>query len=123
MAVISIEYNDGNKQNLGYKSVKISYDNLRKEKIFNSGNFVKDWFDCNKFITQELSDLEFHFSNSSSVDHFIMNGAPYHSVYLVFDENDKCELHYGNEWYNNGIEFFVPAFIKPTWNELKEMCK
>lgn len=39
-AIISIEYDEGNKKNLGYKYVSISYDNEKKE--FSSGNFVVD---------------------------------------------------------------------------------
>ena len=92
MAVTSINYNDGGKP-LVYKSVEESYDYGKHKKVFNSGNFVKDWFDCNKFIIQELSDKEYGFANSSSVDHFIMDGAPFESGYLHIVD-DKPVLKY-----------------------------
>lgn len=121
MAVYGIDYDDGNKKKLGYKSVSISYDNLKKEKIFNSGNFVKDWYDLVKFMIMELSKTEPHFIGSSSVDHFFMDGAKFDEAYLV-DENEKSVLKYGS-YYKDGIIFYVPEGTQPTWKELKEICK
>ena len=125
MSVTSINYNDGGKP-LDYKSVEVSYDYGKLEKVFNSGNFVKDWFDCNKFIIFELADKEYAFSNSSNVDHFIMDGAPYDSAYLKpvdkKNDDDKWFLDYVYDQHDEGIEFFVPKGTKPTWEELKTMC-
>lgn len=122
MAVYGINYDEGNKKNLGYKSIDISYDNLKKKKIFDSGNFVKDWFDLVKFITKELADTESHFTGSSSVDGFFMDGADYDEAYLVVDEKGVPELCYG-DFEEIGMKLYVPAGTKPTWVELKEMCK
>lgn len=132
MAVYGINYDDGNKKNLGYESVRVSYGENQK-KIFNSGNFVKDWFDLMKFIINELSETEFHFSASSSVDHFIMDGAPYDSAYLhmvnekpvlkYVDKTKENYLYEQQDVYEDGTEFFVPEGTQPTWEELKEMCK
>ena len=121
MAVIGISYNDGNKKNLGYESVDISYgSSLNKKKVFNSGDFVKDWYDCNAFIIHELIDTEYHFSNSSSVDHFIMDGAPYKSAYLKTpDGGTTWILDYEYDAQNQGVEFFVNENEQPTWEELK----
>jgi predicted glutamine amidotransferase len=125
MAFTTINYSEGNpmKENLGYESVEIHYGKPEKKKFFNTGNFVKDWFDLRKFQIMELSDKEEFFTHSSTVDHFIMDGAPYESAYLVTDEQEVSELCYGSDWYTLGIEFFVPEGTKPTWAELKEMCK
>jgi len=124
MAIVAINYDEGNIKDLRYKSVNFSYGNPRQEKVFASGNFVKDWFDMRKFMIQELFETELHFSQSSSVNHFIMDGAPYDSEYLVYDEKEeKYVLKYGSEWCDKGIEFFVPEHTQPTWDELKEMCK
>ena len=121
MAVVGINYSEGSKKkNLGYKSVYVFYGNgKREEKIFDSGDFVKDWYDYRKFLIQELSEKEHAFCNSSTVDHFIMDGAPYDSAYLII-KNKKGELYYGNEFYEKGIEFFVNKGTKPTWQELKD---
>lgn len=121
MAVTGIIYDEGNKSNLGYGGVSISYgDGMKTQKLFNSGNFVKDWFDLNKFIVYELSDVEHFFANSSSVDHFIMDGAPYESRYLKQIDENNWEL---TTVYGDGIEFFVDEGTNPTWKELKEMFK
>lgn len=122
MAVISIDYKEGSKRkDLGYKGVEISYANLKKQKKFTSGDFVKDWYDCNKFIITKLYEKEGHFSNSSSVNHFIMDGAPFISAYLVSTDKSS-ELFYGHTYYQEGIEFFVKENTKPTWHELRKMC-
>lgn len=123
MAIIRINSNE-DKENLIYESVRIGYGE-NEEKVFSSGNFVKDWYDMRKFMIQQLSETEPFFSQSSSVDHFIMDGAPYESAYLKFDENENPYLSYVYNLYDNddGIEFFVPEGTKPTWEELKEMCK
>lgn len=125
MAVYGINYDEGNEQDLGYESVDISYDNLKKKKVFNSGNFVKDWYDLVKFMIMELGKTEPHFIGSSSTDHFFMDGAKFDEAYLV-DENvngeTKSVLKYDG-YYEDGIEFFVPEGTQPTWAELKEICK
>ena len=123
MAVYGINYDEGNKENLGYKSVDISYGNLKEQKVFDSGNFVKDWFDLMKFIITVLRKIEMNFIGSSSIDHFFMDGAKYDKAYLVLvNENNKTVLEYDLE-YEDGIVFYVPEGTKPTWEELKEMCK
>ena len=126
MAVYGINYDEGNKKDLGYESVRISYGNLDEEKVFNSGNFVKDWFDLIKFIINELSETESHFVGSSSVDHFFMDGADelYDEVYLVeinVDGETKHDLT--NVYDSDAIKFYVPTGTQPTWVELKELCK
>ncbi len=158
MAVVSINYSEVNKKDLKYKSVQISYDRLKKKKKFSSGNFIKDWYDKNKFLSDtEIWNTE-PVLHSSSVNHFIMDGAPYDSAYL-HRENDVFILKYTEEIneeelrvflkekyktkkerekaksrillnkiylekdITNGLEFFVPTGTRPTWEELKEMCK
>lgn len=122
MAVISIIYSEGNKKNIDYKSVDISYSFLKKKKKFNTGDFERDWYDCMKFIIHSnISDREFVI-HSSSVNHFIMDGAPYTSAYLhVID--GKGLLKYINESNRQlGIEFFVKDGTQPTWDELRKLC-
>jgi len=125
MAVYGINYDDGN-EDLNYESVRIHY-GKDEEKLFNSGNFVKDWFDLVKFIIMELSQTESHFVGSSDVDHFFMDGADklYDEAYLVdatVDGELKSVLSYVYDG-DDHIKFYVPKGTQPTWNELKEMCK
>lgn len=119
MAVISINYSEGSKKkDLGYKSVEIGYDNLKKRKIFKSGDFVKDWYDCVKFVITKLGDSGEHIMHSSTVDHFIMDGAKFDGAWLKTTDT-TAELVYK---YHEGIEFFVKQGTKPTWLELRKLC-
>jgi hypothetical protein len=143
MAVIGINYeganHDYNKEGerietpggLKYKSVYLYHQD--DEKVFDSGNFIKDWFDAKRFFSQELMDTEPHLSASSSCDHFHMDGADFDSAYLHVVDG-KPVLKYVNtedpNWfmtqrdvYENGWEFFVKEGTQPTWEELKEICK
>jgi hypothetical protein len=132
MIYTTINYSEGNKKNLGYKSVEIHFGKDEK-KFFDTGNFVKDWWDRTKFIIQELLEDGDVFVHSSSVDHFIMDGAPYDSAYLhVVDEKpvlkyvdmtDPDYLFTQADIFEKGTEMFVPEGTKPTWEELKEICK
>ena len=131
MAVIGIDYNEGDIE-LGYKSV---YLHTTKEKyIFDSGDFIKDWFLAKKKYI-DISNEEPHFSQSSSVDHFIMDGAKYESAFLHSIEDQFTLLYFENHdiedyeyelknsyIYKDGWEFFVNEGTKPTWEELKEYC-
>lgn len=120
MAVISIDYNDGNKKNLGYKSVDVSYNNLKSVKKFDSGNFVKDWYDCTKFCITKIGNKE-PIIHSSSVNHFIMDGAKYDSAYLVVTEK-STSLSYDSKLHGENIELFVEENTTPTWEELRKIC-
>jgi hypothetical protein len=128
MAVIGINYDEG-ADALNYKSVYIHSSNLKVN--FDSGNFIKDWYDAIKKYLTELSEEEF-LSHSSSVNHFIMDGAKFDSAYLhmvdgkailkYFDKTDPNWWKTQSDVDENGIEFFVPENTQPTWEELKEMC-
>lgn len=132
MAVTFINYNDGDKDNLGYKSVEIHYGKDEK-KIFATKNFVRDWYEMRKFMIVELLETESHFIHSSTVDNFLMDGAPYDSAYLhttdegepIFKYIDRSDLNYlvTQEDIYEGIEFFVLEGTQPTFEELKEICK
>jgi hypothetical protein len=147
MAVIGINYEGANHDydenderietpdGLKYNSVYVHYQG--GEKVFDSGNFIKDWFDAKGFYARGLMDKEPYLSGSSTCDHFIMDGAPYDSAYLHMVDgkpvlkycsyDDSLEmmetLITNREIYEEGWEFFVPEGTKPTWEELKEMCK
>lgn len=125
-----IEIDPSHDSYLKYESVYLYYG---EDKIFNSGNFIKDWFDATAFYFRNLADNEQHLSMSSSCDHFFFDGANFDSAYLVMTD-DKPILKYVNKsdehWFisqrdifEGGIEFFVEAGTKPTWEELKEICK
>jgi hypothetical protein len=122
---VTIIYDEGNEENLGYEKVSLSVD--KEIVLFESGNFIKDWYNLNKTLANAKESFPVSFS--SSVDHFIMDGAPYDSAYLHMID-DKPVLKYIDRsdpnWFltdiDSGIEFFVPENTQPTWEELKKMC-
>lgn len=119
MAVTNINY-DGEGDSLVYESVDISYGpGLENKKVFDSGDFIKDWYHCMKFIVQRLSDTEEHFMNSSSVDHFRMDGAPYKKAWLVTTDHIS-ELFY--DYDDQGLIMYVNQGEYPSWAELREYC-
>ena len=125
-----IEIDPSDPSYLKYESVYLKYRN--GEKIFDSGDFAKDWLNAKKFYQMELMDKE-HLSGSSSCDHFHMDGANYDSAYLhivddkpvlkYVDKSDEHWLAYQRDVYEDGWEFFVEPGTQPTWEELKEICK
>lgn len=148
MAVLGVNYDGGG--HIGYddetgdpigERIPIQYESVylytdKGEFVFNSGNFVVDWWNAIKKFYNELVETEPYLSHSSSVDHFIMDGAPYYSAY-AHPEGDGLELKYVDEdWtkdiesmvaarqiYEGGIEIFVHDGTTPTFEELKEYVK
>lgn len=143
MAVIGINYDGGNIRDeqdecigndIVYKSVYLHYGigtEGSKEKLFNTGNFVKDWYEANKFYNWELQGEE-HLSHSSSADHFFMDGAKYDSGYLhmvgdvpvlkYVDHTDDNWIYTQRDIYE-GWEVFVEEGTTPTWEEYKVYIK
>lgn len=115
MNFISINYNDSTLDNYGHVSLKVGND---LEFKFESNNFEKDWFDCMKKVIVEFPNPT---SYSSTVNHFIFDGAPYKSAYLV-EVDGKYELSYDPKDYDN-VEFFIKENHTPTWEELKNKYK
>lgn len=121
MAVVSINYQEGNPEN--YKSVEVSYNHVTERAFFASGNFIVDWYNMNKWLANEIDGElrnEHAFSNSSSVDHFVMDGAPVESRYLKIDEDGNPYLTKEYDWHDTGTEIFIPAGQDWTWEQLKQ---
>lgn len=134
MAVIGILY-DEMSPDFEYESVYVFHDVHGKsiQKNFNSGDFIKDWFNAIKFFVTEIANTYEPLIQSSSVDHYIHDTNKYDSAYLHI-ENEIPLLKYidrsDDNWFinqkdifENNIELFVIENTKPTWEELKESCK
>ena len=115
---ISVDYVEPNQKE--YKSVNLSESYGDRKWSFNTGDFVKDWFNMIKHIITKTTDETFYATYSSSVDHFIMDGKAYDSAYLCFEDDGTPYLDYEDI---DGIELFVKADTKLTWKELEEICK
>ena len=126
-----IEIDPSDPKYLKYESVYLHHQG--GEEVYNSGNFIKDWFAAKYFFATQLMDKEAHLSASSTCDHFHMDGANFDSAYLhmvdekpvlkYVDRSDPNYLFSQRDIYENGWEFFVEPGTQPTWEELKEMCK
>ena len=145
MAVLGIDYDGGgyaydeNDERIDELVTPIEYKGVylhtHSEKfVFNSGNFIVDCYNAIKKFYNELVEVEPHLLHSSSVNHFIMDGAPYSSAYAHWDDGDKLVLKYlDKNWgdtvegmvkarkiYQDGVELFVEDGTTPTFEELKE---
>ena len=126
-----IDFDPTNPKYLKYESVYIHYQG--GEKVFDSGNFIKDWFDAKLFYARGLMDKEPYLSSSSTCDHFFMDSADFDSAYLhivddepvlkYIDMSDPNYLFTQRNVYEEGWEFFVKVGTQPNWEELKEQCK
>lgn len=132
MGFTTILYEEPNQDT--YEGVEIIYGSGKEiSKIFNSGNFVKDWYDRTKFISlSEETKNEPFWLASSSVDHFIMDGDKYISCRLIHYSEDDYELIDNEKYFIEfmlkgneiGIEFFLDEKTKNmTWKELKNYCE
>ena len=119
MAVYGINYDEGNKKDLGYKSVRIHY-GRDKEKVFDSGDFVKDWFDLVFFMVNGLANKESHFIGSSDVDGFFMDGGDdlYDELYLIEKDGENALVD-DPSLYDKCLRFYVPKGERPTWSDFK----
>jgi hypothetical protein len=116
MACIDIKYDEPDVST--YSGVEFS-DKTTKILFFSDKGFPTDWGKCMKYLITE--DTDKHVSFLSSINHFIFDGAPYDSGFLVENKDtNEWELLYGEECSDLGIEFFVPKGTKPTWTEFKE---
>lgn len=138
MAVIGINYeggdaiwNEDESDIIGNTPVEYKWVYLHTSKgefVFESGDFPADWYNAKKKFYREIIEEEPYLSGSSTSDHFIMDGAPYQSAYLYY-ENEKGVLKYCSENMpleerfkiaREGDELFVDEGTFPTFEELKE---
>ena len=113
MAVINIQYEEPKPET--YTGVKVFMKN-NEVKNFDTGDFVKDWYDCTKFCMTEVMGKE-HIMHSSSVNHFIMDGANFDSYYLAAVDSEVILTK-----KFEGIEMFVEKDKEYTWHELRKRC-
>jgi hypothetical protein len=138
MAVIGIDYeggeaiwNEDESDIIGNTSIEYKGVYLHTKKgefIFDSGDFPSDWYNAKKKYYREIHEEEPYLSGSSTCNHFIMDGAPYQSAYLFY-ENEKGVLNYLKEdstfeeryeMSRTGDELFVDEGTFPTFDELKQ---
>lgn len=90
VAFMTIYYEDGNASN--YNGIEISYGS--KNKIFNSGDPLIDWYDYCKFIYEggALEDGIGSIGCSSSIDHWFMDTDEYIEKYLKLVDGTHYEF-------------------------------
>lgn len=119
MSVVHINY-EGCNETLKYQNVTCD------EVVYESGDFIKDWYDLMKDYLKE-SKYE-HIVCSSSVDHFFFDGANYDSAYLTLEDGiwnfkyidiENMTILEQHLIVDSGVEYFVPNGTRMTWNEFK----
>jgi len=142
MAVVGINYTGGahDYDDAGnfIEITPVSYESVylhtnKGKTLFDSGDFVKDWYNARKKFFQEICDEEPFLSHSSSCDHFIMDGAKYDSAYLHIEDGNGILKYVDRsdpDWhmsqrdiFEEGDEIFVKEGTTPTWDEFKELVK
>lgn len=114
----TIEYDEPNIET--YRGVKLKLDEDNSV-LFNSGDFVQDWYDCIKYqVDNQISSI-----SSSCVDHFFMDGASYDVAFLFEDEDGKWDLIYDYDhipWnvLDGKIMFYVNEGEQLTWDQMKD---
>ena len=117
MAVISVNYNEGG--DLKYLETSIYHNGESID--YDSGDFVKDWYDALKFILCGGLYEEYHIAFSPSVLNFISDTGLYDTLYLRSIDSE------GNSWelidtYDElAFQFFVPKGKRYTWKQFKQL--
>jgi len=94
--------------------------NQKTTKDFGSGDFIKDWYNLQKFC----KDF-FILSYSSSIDHHIFdNQDKIQMKCLIIQENGTPELvDYDQiDDFDDFITFYIPRNSNFTWLDLKNYC-
>jgi len=100
-------------------AVNITYNFNKDSKLFDSENFVKNWYDCTKF-KMHLDKREFDFKDDESVNEYIKK----HSLVetrLKKTDDGWC-LDYENENTWRSVVYYVAEGTNPTWEELRSLC-
>jgi hypothetical protein len=101
-------------------AVNITYNFNKDSKLFDSGDFVKNWYDCNKF-KMHLDKREFDFKDDLSIEEYALK----HS--LVETRLAQAEggwvLDYDNKKTWRSVLYYVAEGTNPTWEELRKICE
>jgi len=118
---ISINYQEGNIDT--YESVEVTYNFNKDNRVFDSGDFVKDWYDATKFRVLIDGHEVLKFVKSSTVANFISDGAPFDKVVLMYVNTLNGKFEYLSSGIHIGRPtFFIRKDTTPTWKELRELC-
>lgn len=122
MAFVQIIYDEDDINS--YEGIKVSSLNGYEfeEKIFDDGDFVKDWYYLVKFSI--FDDNKNLFMFSSNYDHFLHDGGAknFKVKYLDLD-GDSPSLVEEEEYKDDIFEawyFYLPEDM--TWDELRKYC-
>ena len=121
MALVGINTVEDNK----YESFYIVMSGLNHDKVFDSGDPIKDWYNCTKHFIQyfeETEDLKLEMTND--VISFLLQNHDYDIMNLTYDSKEinisyntpKEGAHIGKI----GWLFLIKKNERPTFEELKK---
>ena len=117
MAVLSVNYNEGG--DLKYIEASIYHNGESID--YNSGDFVKDWYDLMKFILCGGLENYYHIVFSSSVHHFVDDTGLYDTLYLRPIDPKSTKWEFTDQYDENAFQFFVPKGKRYTWEQYKQL--
>lgn len=122
--VTYVDYDEGDATT--YRGVGI-YVSSDRSILFNSGDFPKDWWDALRKVYDLMDETGQLAASSSSVDHFLMDGADeLYDLANLIQEDGKLKLVYRDdfsemEWWNlTGATVYVNTGERLSFDEFKE---
>ena len=115
MAIYNFNYEEKNNKFI-YKSIDLYYNSLNKKISFDSGNFIKDLYNLNKF-KNSLKNNDVHFTQLNNHTIFEKEINNYYDIaYLKKNFWGKLKLYY-NKPQNSIMKLYIPNGIKLKWKE------
>ena len=115
---VSIDYSDGDQ--LTYKGYKIDNGKHEKLRIF-TGDFIIDSLLLKLFIESSLKSKCFHWSCSSSMNHFFSDGNLFKKVYVQWNsESTDFNIKPTEEIEMSKIEKYDQIVLGQNMNSFKE---
>lgn len=123
MALVGINKNNENK----YESFYIVMRGSEHDKVFDSGDPIKDWYQCTKHFIENFEQTEeMDLKMSNDAASFIAQSEEYDTINLLYnDENIDITYHDAKEGVNLTINkigwlFLIKKNERPSFEEIKK---
>jgi hypothetical protein len=123
MALVGINFDQENK----YESFYIVMRDFEHDKIFNSGDPIKDWYHCTKYFTDNFEQTdELDLKMTNEVVNFIVQYNEYDTITLLYNgESIDVSYHESREGINsiinkNGWLLLIKKNERPSIENIKK---
>lgn len=125
MGYYTVDYNDGSGD--GFRGIVLGHDG--KEKRFNTGDPLIDWYDFYKYVYSGLPKTELgtgFLTGSSSVDHYFMDQDEYIQKYMKFEDDKFHFIENFDDMSLGEIDECIKGVIRKdmtSWEEVRDYYK